>query len=453
MRSKLASPLTAVLLLVALAPAGTVFKTVYQFPGGESGGVPVNIGSLAVDGRGNLYGTTQQGGKYGRGTVFRLSRKDNEIKKTVLWNFQGPDGARPLSAVVLDESVANIYGTTLGGGKCSKGTVFRLTNSDSQWNETVLHSFCGTRDGENPYAGLILDPNAPRWDDDVVPPGKKGCCYIYGTTRSDGRTIGIPAGIVFGISRSGSYEVVYRFCSRKNCRDGKYPKSGVIVDQDRNLYGMTFAGGRRGSGTVFRISRSGSKWTETVLYDFDTHKFTKIKRDGANPQSASLTLGTDGTIFGVTTAGGDSNNGTVFQLKLTGSKYTESVLHCFGGGPTDGAKPEGTLIIDSAGHLYGTTTVGGVGRCGALKKTERSAGCGTVFELIPPKEKGGNWTEKVLHSFTGLGDGLGGYPESGLVLNPANSAIYGVTTQTNQLCDSTQQPDLYRCGVLFELKP
>ncbi len=437
MRVRPVATLTIVLLLLVAAAANPAYKTVYQFPGGQAGGVPVNVGSLAADAAGNLYGTTQQGGTCGHGTVFQLSSAFAVPK--ILHSFC-TDGADPFGAVVIDESAKNIYGTTLSGGACSMGTVFRLSKSGSGWTDTVLHNFCGKTpkkiDGAAPYAGVVLDP------------GKRGCCYLYGTTRSGGTSQSKEKsgfGTVFGISRSGTYHVIYSFCPKgTECVDGEYPKSGLVVDKSGNLYGMTVAGGSSGNGTIFRISRSGSKWTETVLYSFTGG------RDGANPQYSSLTFA-DRRIFGVTTAGGDSNDGTVFQMTLSsGSDWTETVLYSFRGSTKgDGAKPEGTLVADSTGNLYGTTTFGGSAKCTLGKDgLPNKAGCGTVFKLEPTN---GGWTENVLYLFQGRGDG--GYPQSGLVRDPASGRLYGATKYTENICDSVKLHKLYRCGVLYEVQP
>jgi uncharacterized repeat protein (TIGR03803 family) len=158
--------------------------------------------------------------------------------------------------------------------------------------------------------------------------------------------------------------------------------------------------------------------------------------DGDSPLYASLTLKADGIIFGVTYGGGVSNNGTVFQLEHTGSIWTETVLHSFRGGNSDGAQPKGTLAMDSAGNLYGTTREGGSGPCNKL-------GCGTVFELA---FNNGVWSEKVLYDFLGNGDGSD--PESGLALDESSGKLYGVTKQTSQNCD--QQVG---CGVIYDVHP
>ena len=403
-RVKPVATVAVVSLLLAAASADTLFR----FPGGASGGSPVNTGSLALDASGNLYGTTSEAGDYGYGTVFQVSR---DGKQSVLYSFHsGDDGAFPLGTVALDASAENIYGTTLSGGSCKgqagAGTVFQLSKSGSVWKKKILHVFCGA-DGSAPYGGVILAP------------GKRGCCYLYGATESGG-VDGV--GVVFGISQKGKYHVIHSFC-KFNCKqvDGNYPQGGVILDNNGNLYGMTFAGGSspaclpEGCGTVFKVS--GSNWTETVLYSFCSRRGCA---DGAYPQYASLTLAANGTIFGVTASGGaknnNSGNGTVFELASSGSSWNETVIYSFPDGTKHGAKPLGTLAMDAAGNLYGTTDLGGPGTC--------NLGCGTVFELAYAN---GGWTENILYSFQGQGDGSNA--ESGLVLDKYKSSgkLYGVT--------------------------
>jgi uncharacterized repeat protein (TIGR03803 family) len=420
MRVKPVAAVAVVFLLLAVAPAQT-FETLFTFRDkAKSGSSPVNTGSLALDGSGNLYvtaydGGTLRGGKPGAGTVFQLSSSG---KKTVLYTFGSPqDGANPYGAVALDASAQNIYGTTVYGGSCGFGTVFRLSKSGSVWKETILHSFCDKPDGSSPYAGLLLNP------------GKRECCYMYGTTQLGGA---YGAGTVFGISGLGKYQLIHSFC-QVACKDGDLPQGGLILDTSGNLYGMTSGGGTHSAGTVFRIAQSGSKWTETVLYNFCSLSGCA---DGESPQYASLTFKADGTIFGVTYVGGASNNGTVFQLAHTGSNWTETVLYSFQGGNADGAQPKGTLAMDSTGNLWGTTDEGGPGPCNKL-------GCGTVFELA---FENGGWSEKVLYDFQGNGDGT--YPESGLALDKSSGKLYGVTTQTMQNCD--QQ---IGCGVIYDVHP
>ena len=138
---------------------GTVFKldktgketVLYSFTGGTDGGQPL-LGYLVRDAKGNLYGTTTFGGTYGQGTVFKV---DSAHSETVIHSFSGgADGSYPYAGLVLDEE-GNLYGTTNQGGASGYGTVFQV---DKAGKETVLHTFTGTGgDGASPYDDLLLD--------------------------------------------------------------------------------------------------------------------------------------------------------------------------------------------------------------------------------------------------------------------------------------------------------
>ena len=138
---------------------GTAFKVdasgnetvLYSFTGGADGGQP--RAGLVVDSAGNLYGTTYQGGAFGLGTVFRLDASGGE---TVLHSFGGgDDGANPYAGL-LPDGKGNLYGTTNVGGTHNLGTVFKVNRKGK---ETVVHSFSGTSDGEDPHACLVMDAN------------------------------------------------------------------------------------------------------------------------------------------------------------------------------------------------------------------------------------------------------------------------------------------------------
>jgi uncharacterized repeat protein (TIGR03803 family) len=211
--------------------------------------------------------------------------------------------------------------------------------------------------------------------------------------------------------------------------DGGFPNGGVIVDSKANLYGTTSEGGtgscNGGCGTVFKLSPSG---TETVLYSF-----TGTNGDGKYPQGG-LVRDTAGNLYGATYGGGTSGTacngygcGTVFKLSPSG---TETVLYSFSGG-VDGATPESGVIRDSAGNLYGTTHLGGVYNWGTVFKVDTSG------------------TETVLHSFDGAhgdaGDALGG-----LILDSAGM-LFG-TTQGGGIINQHCLPDLAMgCGTVFQI--
>jgi hypothetical protein len=207
-----------------------------------------------------------------------------------------------------------------------------------------------------------------------------------------------------------------------------------VIDSFGNLYGTTGYGGtgdctllgsKLGCGTVFELSppaMEGGAWTETILYSFPTAK------QGYVP-NGNLVFDGAGNLYGATMFGGgkgttcDSyyggNCGAVFELsppKTKGGKWAERELHAFAGG-TDGANPYGGLVLDSKGNVCGTTPGGGneSGECS-------SGGCGTAFELKPPIEKGGAWTEKVVHRFADGDDGA--QPGAGMIID-AKGSLYG----------------------------
>jgi uncharacterized repeat protein (TIGR03803 family) len=338
--------------------AGTIFKVdtsgketlLYTFYG-PYGQNP--HGRLTMDEAGNLYGTTSEGGAFGYGTVFKL---DTGGTYTVLYNFNaGQYGATPYGGLLYVEAEGNFFGTTDFGGdlKCNGGgcgIVYKLApNSGGGWTLTVLHTFTGPPDGENPAGELTRDAQG----------------NLYGTTATGGAS---NIGTVFKV-RARQETVLYSF---KGGADGEQPFSGLLLDSAGNLYGTTGLGGggtkcvgghTNGCGTVYKLDTNG---TETVLYAFTGGA------DGAFPDDR-LVSDAAGNLYGTTTKGGEKlYSGTVYKLDPTGK---ETVLYNFLGGK-DGLFPDG-LAIDAAGNLYGTTSGGGLNSCYGGQS------CGTVFKLTP----------------------------------------------------------------------
>jgi uncharacterized repeat protein (TIGR03803 family) len=375
--------------------------------------------SLISDHAGNLYGTTYAGGAYGYGTAFELRPKSGggwTEKVLHSFNNNGTDGYNPYASLIFDAS-GNLYATTYygGSGSCINGTVvvgcgtvFELTpQAGGSWKETVLHNFDdnGT-DGFYPYAGLTFDSAGG----------------LYGTTEWGGTGV---YGTVFELTPAagGSWteSVLHNFSD--NGTDGYFPEAGLIFDAVGNLYGTTEWGGTGVYGTVFELMpTAGGTWTETVL-----HNFSVNGTDGDLPLGG-LIFDAAGNLYGTTYEGGVyDSDGTVFELTFTASgSWTETVLHNFDDNDVDGYLPEGGLILDASGNLYGTTVAGG----NLLK--------GTVFELTPTA--GGSWTEKVLHNFSDNGKD-GENPYAGLISDAAGN-LYG----------TTYEGGAYGYGTVFEIK-
>ena len=322
---------------------------------------------------------------------------------TVLYNFTGADGGAPQAGLIRDSS-GNLYGTTEGGGS-GYGVVFELTATGTY---TVLHEFCTVRyctDGEYPFAGLVRDAAGNLY----------GTTYAGGTSNACGDS---GCGTVFKVNKHGKESVLYSFTGEP---DGAAPDAGLVQDAAGNLYGTTVEGGAYGSGTVFKLSKTGK---ETVLYSF-----TGTGGDGARP-CAGLVRAAAGNVYGTTYAGGtgqcDDNGlmgcGTVFKLSKTGK---ETVLYSFAG-TGDGAYPYAGLVRDAAGNLYGATY-----------DSEGGEGYGVVFKL---DETG---TETVLHSFTDEPDGA--YPYAETLVRDAKGDLYGTTFGGGSgYCES-----YIGCGVVF----
>jgi uncharacterized repeat protein (TIGR03803 family) len=201
---------------------------------------------------------------------------------------------------------------------------------------------------------------------------------------------------------ASSETVIYDFNSFSG--DGYYPYSGLVADAKGNLYGTTTYGGA-GYGTVFELKLSGGAYTESILYTF-----VGGANDGAYPEYSSLIFDQSGNLYGTTAYGGTDNFGTVFTLTLSKGTWTESLLHSFTGSTSkDGYFPQAGLSFDSAGNLYGTTQYGG------------THNAGTAFQFKPAQ--GGKWTYKVIHSFASPNSY---YPLGGITPGP-NGYYYGTT--------------------------
>jgi uncharacterized repeat protein (TIGR03803 family) len=323
----------------------------------------------------------------------------------VTTNGSGPNG-------LIQGSDGNFYGTAQAGGQYGEGVVFRLTPSGSQ---TVLYSFAGgQKDGAAPQ-GLIQGSDGNLYGTTLA--GGENICTRPPPAGGDGAQSG--CGTVFEITLAGTESIIYFFTGGA---DGGAPNPGLAQTSSGDLYGTASVGGANGDGVVFQLTLTG---VETVL-----HSFAGGTGDGATP--ASLILGSDGNFYGLTTLGGELNEGTVFSVTPAG---VETLLHSFGGG-RDGELPSAPLIQGTDGNLYGTTPFGGMNSNAAH---ECQQGCGTAFRITLAG------TETVLYAFAG-GNSDGANPYAALV-EGSDGNFYGTTSSGgNAGCAEG-------CGTAFTITP
>jgi len=409
-----------VLFVVTLAFAASAWAAgtetvIYDFPNYTGDGYSPYAG-LVADKSGNLYGTTYQGGSSGLGSVFELKLSGGVWTETLLYSFAGgtTDGEYPVYSPLVFDAAGNLYGTTeYGGSSCNCGTVFELTKSGSTWKETILHAFLGSgqKDGYLPQAGLSLDtagnlygtteyggvnnqgsvfqlaPSKSAWKYKVIhafssqnggayypvggiTQGANG--YFYGTTYYGG--FAYNAGTIYRLFQARNIWVGQNVFYFLEGGDGVYPDSSLTMDAKGNMYGTTYYGGSAetcsgGCGTVFKLTAGANNtYTQSVIYSFQAGD-----KDGLNPYyGAGVTLDAKGNLYGTTIYGGKGtqNAGTVYELKVSGSSYKESLLWSFDTVSSDGYYPRGGVILVK-GNVFGTTSAGG------------SHGGGTVFEIKP----------------------------------------------------------------------
>ncbi len=412
---------SALIFFVAfLAPSAwsaEKYSVIYRFPNTPATNSLPRSG-LTLDAQGNLYGVALGDCLYcSSGEVFELSpASGGGWTETILHAFSGFDGTAPTGGLVLDSS-GNIYGTTAVGGSSGSGTVFELQKGvGGTWIFQTIYDFDENVDGQIPYGNLIIDA--------------KGNLFGYDGLRWRWANEG--QGSVFELSPAGGgvwrESWLHIFTGAPN--DGATPFAGLTLDSAGNLYGSTVNGGQYNVGTIFKLTPNGSGgWSESIIFAFNF-----VTQTGSQPES-SLVFDATGNIYGTTT-NADSFPGNVFELSPgSGGTWNETVLYTFSwptncsyfcdvdpsgvvfdvkgnlsgvtaydgagcndtpgcgtvyaltpqsGGTwkhqlihtfesaQDGSEPLGSLVVDRAGNMFGTTSYGG-----------NRKGDGTIFQIIP----------------------------------------------------------------------
>jgi uncharacterized repeat protein (TIGR03803 family) len=343
-----------------------------------------------VQGRdGNFYGTTQDGGAYNGGTVFKVTPLGLKTLYSFCAQANCVDGDEPITGLVLGTD-GNLYGTTIYGGadwgstECPSGcgTVFRITPTGTL---TQLYAFCAQAkcpDGEQPWAIPVQGTNG----------------NFYGTTIYGGvNTKSCPAGCgtVYEVTPQGTFTTLYSFGGI----DGAQP-GGLMQASNGNIYGTTAYGGADQSGTIFKVTPTGK------VKNIYTVSCTQTNcANGAGP--GALVEGSDGKLYGTMyTEGLDPICcGTFFSFAEPGVLTT---LHVFNG--DDGEYPAGHMILATDGNFYDTTQLGGL----------TSNNGGTIFRVTP---------SGVLTSLYGFcSPNCGGSLPGGL-LQATNGTLYGETDE------------------------
>ncbi len=390
-----AAALTLALAFTVATPAHAqqwTLHVLHNFTDGPDGAIP--LAGLTMNGAGDLYGTADLGGSVNAGTVFKLKHSPSGWTFTVLYSFTGSqDGSGPQARVIFGPS-GDLYGTTTGGGPDGQGVVFALKAPPSfsisyPWTEAMIYRFTGGTDGSQPETGDVafdaagnlygttahggdssgdgvayeLTPSHGSWSENDLNKFGSAGIYPYSGMISDGAgnwygtttSGGAGFGTVYELTPSGSgwqEKTLYTF---QGLGDGGYPYGGLIFDHAGNLYGTTSY-----YGTVFKLTPPPlqGEWTKTPLYTFTGN---------AGP-NGSLIMDAAENLYGITAQNDPNTAGEVFKLTLAGV-YTD--LYDFQAGD-DGAFPQGSVVMDANGNLYGTAEEGG------------THGDGTVWQLTPP---------------------------------------------------------------------
>ena len=412
--------------------------------GGNATSIPANATTFL------LNGTLQSGSSYevsvgadpsgllcmpanGSGTIASAGISNVTVNcgaptEKVLYSFQSAqssaglsDGAGPAGSLSpagngLYYGVTYLGGQLNPGGTSADGTLFEYNFATNA--ETILYEFYtgsgNPSDLGMPAGSLLAASNG-----------------LYYGLASGGQ---FNSGVIYQFDpQSGAVSVAYAFTG---AADGANPENELIQASDGKLYGIATGGGAYGNGVIFSFDPASGQ--EAALYSF--HGTSDGSPSPMGPGGGPLLQGADGNLYGTVGLGGSSgcNCGVLFEYDLTTQTYT--VLHAFTGG-TDGSFPQGNLVQDSSGNLYGETTSGGDPSC---LLSGMQPGCGTIFEYDPKSAQ-----ESIAHVFgSSAGDGL--YPNTGMML-ASDGQFYGLTGNGGSTSNLTAANAGY--GTIFQFNP
>ena len=374
------------------------FSTLYEFRGGTvDGNFPLAPVTVARDG--SLYGTTWAGHYNGNhlcrwpgpdnqpigcGIVYNLRPPATACRtalcswtETISWALDGTDqggGSGPSQGKLVFDQAGNLYGTNWNSW-LNAGEVFQLVPSGGSWmigNTYSTWPAGGTGTPTIPLNGMTLDSAGNVYTTSELGPQDAPNC---GLTDLNG------CGTVFQLSLTSSgwsANIIYTFT---DAADGKFPIAGLVADQAGNLYGASSTDGPESGGTVFELSPSGGGWTYQTIsalpngYPGEIQCFIAVGTQGCSGPWGTLVMDSAGNLYGASYANGLYHYGNVFKLTHSNDSWTYTDLYDFTDG-NDGANPAGALILDGNGNLYGTTLRGG-------SSTNCFEGCGVVFEITP----------------------------------------------------------------------
>ena len=400
-------------------------------------------------------------------TLFATQSMQAQTFSVIHYFTGGADGSDPYFGVVVDRN-GNLYGTTSRGGdlSCSDqtggcGVVYKITPEHTL---STLYTFTGGAPDGAAGDWLTIGPNGTLYGTTI---GGGAACFGANYPNGCGTVFSLqpPAHICASTYCPWQETVLYRFKGPPD--DAKYPSS-IVFDSHGNMFGVAQHGGTSNDGAVFELTPSSSGWTEQVLYSFTGGQ------DGWFP-NGPLAIDSLGNLYGIASNGGQNGYGTVFELSPSGSGWAETTLFAFSA--STARFPEGGLIFDSSGNLFGSTGSSAVFELSpfgdvwiyqqiyALSGTGSGAGLwaplamngagnlygttysdgeadGTVYELT---FSGGSWVYTLLHQFSGSD---GENPDAGVSFDSSGN-LYGTTySGGNPYCSGG-----YGCGVVWEIMP